>query len=103
MFAIAFSVVRKFLNEYTLGKIQIFKNDPKKWKKALLENIDENNLPKYYGGELVDPDGNPKYTSKVWHFKTEFNLVILVLSCCSSVTDQTRRESTDFVLYKKFN
>lgn len=65
VFAMAFAVVRKFLNEYTLGKIQIFKNDPKKWKKALLENIDANNLPKYYGGDLVDPDGNPKYTTKV--------------------------------------
>ncbi|KAJ8952819.1 hypothetical protein NQ318_008140 [Aromia moschata] len=65
VFAIAFNVVKKFLNEYTLGKIQIFKSDPKKWKPAILSNITPENLPKHYGGTLVDPDGNPKYTTKV--------------------------------------
>ncbi|KAJ8918626.1 hypothetical protein NQ315_013132 [Exocentrus adspersus] len=65
VFAIAFNVVKKFLNEYTLGKIQIFKSDPKKWKAAILSNITPENLPKHYGGSLVDPDGNAKYTTKV--------------------------------------
>ncbi|XP_018568661.1 SEC14-like protein 2 [Anoplophora glabripennis] len=65
VFAIAFNVVKKFLNEYTLGKIQIFKSDPKKWKPAVLSNITPENLPKHYGGALVDPDGNPRYSTKV--------------------------------------
>lgn len=65
MFAVAFAVVKKFLNELTLGKIVIYKSDTKKWKKALLENIEPDNLPMYYGGTLVDPDGNPRYTTKV--------------------------------------
>ncbi|KAG5899924.1 hypothetical protein JTB14_002475 [Gonioctena quinquepunctata] len=65
VFAIAFSVVKKFLNDYTLGKIQIFKNNPHKWKPVLLQNITPENLPKHYGGSLCDPDGNPRYTTIV--------------------------------------
>lgn len=65
MFTIAFGVVKKFLNEYTLSKINIFPNDPKKWKKVLLTNIDPDSLPKHYGGNLEDPDGNPKCVTKV--------------------------------------
>lgn len=65
VFSIAFNVVKRFLNDYTLGKIQIFKSDPKKWKPAILSNISPQNLPKHYGGELTDPDGNPKYTTVV--------------------------------------
>lgn len=65
VFAIAFNVVKRFLNEYTLGKIQIFKNDPKKWKAAILANIEPDQIPAYYGGSLTDPDGNPRYATKV--------------------------------------
>lgn len=65
VFAIAFAVVRKFLNEYTLGKIHIFQSDPKKWKKVVTSHIDGDSLPKHYGGNLVDPDGNPRCTTKV--------------------------------------
>lgn len=77
IFAIAFSVVKKFLNEYTLAKIQIYKNDQKKWKKVLREHIDGDNLPKYYGGDLVDPDGNPKYITKVSDILQELYLVMM--------------------------
>lgn len=65
VFAIAFNIVKRFMDEYTLSKIQIFKKDPKKWKAALLENISEDNLPVYLGGTLTDPDGNPRYTTKI--------------------------------------
>ncbi|KAK9889781.1 hypothetical protein WA026_007158 [Henosepilachna vigintioctopunctata] len=65
VFAIAFNIVKKFMDAYTLSKIQIIKNDPAKWKKVLLEYVDPDNLPKYYGGNLTDPDGNPKLTTKI--------------------------------------
>ena len=35
------------------------------WKSELLEYIDEDNLPEYYGGKCRDPDGNPKCQTKV--------------------------------------
>lgn len=36
------------------------------WKTELLEYIDEDNLPEYYGGKCRDPDGNPKCKTKVF-------------------------------------
>ncbi|KAL3267885.1 hypothetical protein HHI36_007025 [Cryptolaemus montrouzieri] len=65
VFAIAFNIVKKFMDAYTLSKIQIIKNDPAKWKKKLLENIEPDNLPKHFGGSLTDPDGNPRLTTKI--------------------------------------
>ncbi|XP_020282345.1 SEC14-like protein 2 isoform X2 [Pseudomyrmex gracilis] len=65
VFAFAFAIAKKFLNEYTLSKIQIYKSDPAKWKKAILQTIPRNQLPVHFGGTLCDPDGNPRYTSKI--------------------------------------
>lgn len=53
------------MNEYTISKIQIYKNDPVRWKAAVLNCVPENQLPAYFGGTLADPDGNPRYTTKV--------------------------------------
>lgn len=60
MFAFAFNIVKKFLDEYTLGKIQIFKADTKKWQPMLLEKVDASELPQHYGGTKVDENGDPK-------------------------------------------
>lgn len=68
VFAFAFAIAKKCLNEYTLSKIQIYKNDPAKWKKAIFQTIPRNQLPVHFGGTLCDPDGNPRYTSKVVYF-----------------------------------
>ncbi|XP_044755169.1 uncharacterized protein LOC123314116 [Coccinella septempunctata] len=65
VFAIAFNIVKKFMDAYTISKIQIYKHDPAKWKKILIETIGADSLPKYYGGNLTDPDGNPKLLSKI--------------------------------------
>lgn len=65
VFAIAFSVVKNFLKEYTLSKIQIIKSDPVKWKAAILSTIPADQLPAYYGGTQTDPDGDPKCPSKI--------------------------------------
>jgi hypothetical protein len=58
-------VVKNFLNDYTLKKIQIIKSDRGKWLPVLLEAIDCDELPVHFGGTLTDPDGNPRYTTKV--------------------------------------
>ena len=60
VFAFAFNIVKKFLDEYTLSKIQIFKADPKKWLPVLLERVDADQLPQHYGGTKVDENGDPK-------------------------------------------
>ncbi|XP_073985100.1 SEC14-like protein 2 isoform X2 [Rhodnius prolixus] len=65
VFAIAFSVVKNFLNDYTLSKIHIYKSEPNKWKPILLSQIEEDQLPVIYGGTMCDPDGNPSCPSKI--------------------------------------
>ncbi|XP_050304373.1 SEC14-like protein 2 [Anthonomus grandis grandis] len=65
VFAIAFNIVKKFLNECTLAKIEIYKKEPKKWKGKLLEHISPDQLPKHFGGDLEDPDGDPRYITKI--------------------------------------
>lgn len=65
VFAFAFSIIKKFMDDYTLSKIQIYKADPAKWQEAIFKLIPKDQLPAYFGGSLTDPDGNPKYTSKI--------------------------------------
>ncbi|XP_066245334.1 SEC14-like protein 2 [Euwallacea similis] len=65
VFAIAFNAVKRFMNEFTISKIQIMKKDPKKSKAMLLANISADQLPVEYGGDLTDPDGNPKCLTKI--------------------------------------
>ncbi|KAK9496821.1 hypothetical protein O3M35_012950 [Rhynocoris fuscipes] len=65
VFFIAFSVVKNFLNDYTLSKIHIFKSEPHKWKPVILEQINADQLPVIYGGTMTDPDGNPSCPSTI--------------------------------------
>lgn len=65
VFAFAFSITKKFMNEYTLSKIQIYKADPSKWQAVILKVIPKDQLPAHFGGTLCDPDGNPRLTSKI--------------------------------------
>ncbi|XP_031638841.1 SEC14-like protein 2 [Contarinia nasturtii] len=65
VFAIVFNIVKRFLDEYTLGKILIFKQDSKKWLPKMLEHIDPSQIPKYFGGTQTDEDGDPKCMHKL--------------------------------------
>ncbi|CAO1334850.1 unnamed protein product [Diamesa tonsa] len=65
IFSFAFNIVKKFLDEYTLSKIHIFKCNKNKWLPAILERMDSSNFPAYYGGTLTDADGNPKCLEKI--------------------------------------
>ncbi|KAI4503721.1 hypothetical protein M0802_001124 [Mischocyttarus mexicanus] len=65
VFSFLFTIVKKFLSDYTISKIQIFKADPKKWGPALLKLIPPDQIPAHYGGTLRDPDGNPKLITKI--------------------------------------
>lgn len=63
-----FAVVKPFLNQATLDKIRVFGFDKSEWQAALLEEIEPNQLPAYYGGTVTDPDGNPMCLNKVLQF-----------------------------------
>lgn len=60
MFALAFSVIKKFMHEYTISKIKIFGSDTKKWQAQVLTVVDPDQLPQHYGGTMVDENGDPR-------------------------------------------
>ena len=61
----AFNVVKKFLDENTVSKINIYKNGSDKWKESLFTHVDPNTFPKCFGGNYVDENGDPECKSKV--------------------------------------
>ncbi|XP_070492722.1 SEC14-like protein 4 [Chironomus tepperi] len=65
IFSFGFNIIKKFLDEYTLSKISIYKHNKHKWLPAILERVDAASLPVYFGGELTDKDGNPKCLEKI--------------------------------------
>ncbi|XP_051887849.1 SEC14-like protein 2 [Pristis pectinata] len=62
IFPVAYNLIKHFLSEDTRKKIQVLGGN---WKEVLLQNIDAEQLPVYYGGTLTDPDGNPRCKCKI--------------------------------------
>ncbi|RVE43239.1 hypothetical protein evm_012119 [Chilo suppressalis] len=60
VFTLAFAVVKKFMHEYTISKIKIYGTDSKKWKAQVLTMVEADQLPVYYGGSVVDDNGDPR-------------------------------------------
>lgn len=65
IFSFGFNIIKKFLDEYTLSKISIFKHNRNKWLPAIMERVESSSLPAYFGGELTDKEGNPKCLDKI--------------------------------------
>jgi len=67
-FSWIFNLFKPFLNSVTLSKIRIYKND--EWQDDLFKVLDKKQVPAFMGGELTDPDGNPKcHTMINWDSK----------------------------------
>jgi len=67
MFTMLFTLVKPLLSQATIDKFHIYGTDEKEWRAALLEYIDADQLPVYYGGTMTDPDGDPKCSSRINH------------------------------------
>jgi len=55
--------MKPLLNKATVDKVMIFGSDPietEKWKAALLDEIEADQLPVIYGGAMTDPEGDPR-------------------------------------------
>jgi len=50
IFSMLFAMIKPFLSEATVSKISIFDSNEKNWKKAVLEIVDEDQIPPKYGG-----------------------------------------------------
>lgn len=60
IYPIIYNMVKPFLSEETAKKIHVFGKD--NWKKALLQDISEEELPVHWGGTKAGPDGDPRCT-----------------------------------------
>lgn len=64
MFTFAFNILKNILTGNTMSKFIIYKADPNKWKPVLARSIDSDQYPAFLGGDLRDPDGDPRYITK---------------------------------------
>ncbi|XP_032781623.2 SEC14-like protein 2 isoform X2 [Daphnia magna] len=64
IFSVLFAMIKPLIPATDFPKIKIFAANKSEWLPALLEEIDADQLPSFYGGTLTDPDGNPKCPSK---------------------------------------
>ncbi|KAM7304228.1 hypothetical protein ISCGN_014128 [Ixodes scapularis] len=64
IYPIIYNMVKPFLSEETAKKIHVFGKD--NWKKALLQDISEEELPVHWGGTKAGPDGDPRCTHIVF-------------------------------------
>ena len=69
IFSMLFALVKPMLSQVDTPKIKIYGNDKNEWTSAILEEIDADQVPSFYGGTLTDPDGNSKCsTIVIFHF-----------------------------------
>lgn len=53
-------MMKGFLDQTTVDKVRIFGTNRKEWQAALLEEIEADQLPEFYGGTLRNPkEGDP--------------------------------------------
>ncbi|XP_040207973.1 SEC14-like protein 2 [Rana temporaria] len=62
LFPVAYNLIKHFLSEDTRRKIIVVGDN---WEEVLQKYIAADQIPKYYGGTLTDPDGDPKCKSKI--------------------------------------
>ncbi|XP_047417321.1 putative SEC14-like protein 6 isoform X3 [Sciurus carolinensis] len=62
LFAVAFSLIKSYMNEETRRKVVILGDN---WKQELTKFISPDQLPVEFGGTMTDPDGNPKCLTKI--------------------------------------
>ena len=60
-----YNMMKPFLHQATIEKMRIFGSNREEWIAAILEEVDADQVPAFYGGSLTDPDGEPKCLTKV--------------------------------------
>jgi len=60
VFTLAWNIIKPLLRERTRQKVQIFGTDAAVYQAAILQDVDADQLPAFYGGTLTDPNGDPR-------------------------------------------
>ncbi len=59
-------MMKPFLHQATVEKVRIFGTNKDEWQTALLEEIDADQIPEFYGGTLTNlEEGDPTGIFKV--------------------------------------
>jgi len=59
-----YKLVTPFFHHNLVEQIRMYGYNKEEWQAALLEEIEADQLPAYYGGTLTDPDGDERCLSK---------------------------------------
>lgn len=63
-------MLKLFLNQVTIDKFRVFGTNKEEWQAALLEEIDADQLPEFFGGTLTNlEEGDPTGFFKVNYLK----------------------------------
>lgn len=102
-FPIFWKIVRPFLSDMTARKLALYGKDEQAWKKALLDEIDADQLPRHWGGTQTDPDGNPRCPSVVidggevpahYYRNTNGNSPLELQQCSDQIPAEVARANT---------
>ncbi|CAN7938168.1 unnamed protein product, partial [Ixodes hexagonus] len=62
-FPLLWRIVRPFLSQRTVDKVNIFGKDG--WREVMRQHFQPEELPKHWGGDMLGQDGDPRCTDKV--------------------------------------
>ncbi|KAI4882304.1 hypothetical protein NFI96_011117, partial [Prochilodus magdalenae] len=62
LFSVLYNLLKPFVSEETRNKVMILGSN---WQEVLRQYIDPDELPAIYGGNLTDPDGDPRCRTKI--------------------------------------
>ncbi|KAL1435886.1 hypothetical protein MTO96_010656 [Rhipicephalus appendiculatus] len=91
-FPIFWQLIRPFLSQRTVDKVEVYGREG--WKERLLSIVDADSLPAIWGGNMTDPDGDPRCRHKVNYggrFEEGFDREAHSLFCEDGVQRQTIR------------
>lgn len=67
IFSVAYNFLKKFLDDYTMSKIIIYKYGCDKWKKSLFQHVDPDIFPQCFGGNYSE-NGDGKCPMMVYTY-----------------------------------
>ena len=62
-----FNILKPFFNKSTLENVSIYGSNKDEWLKVLLKEIDEDQIPVFYGGPMKATIGDPKRPGEVFY------------------------------------
>lgn len=82
LFVLAYNLIKGVLSSRTTGKVHVLGSN---WQEVLRNVIDPDDLPKAYGGNKVDENGDPYFSAHVCLYVTAMAFLAVVWSLLLNV------------------